>query len=87
MERDINIYNILKNQDGLYTLIIKELDGRWIPRIIGSIVECLYAPDDPNAVIEKLAHVNTRIITLTITEGGYNYDEITDKFDLDNPLI
>ncbi len=38
-------------------------------------------PDDPQAVIEQLAAPSTRIVTLTITEGGYNLEPATGKFD------
>ena len=45
-------------------------------RVIGSILDYRYAPDDPEAVIELLAEPGTRIISLTITEGGYNIDGV-----------
>jgi mannitol 2-dehydrogenase len=54
------------------------------PRVIGSIVQYLFAPDDPEAVIEKMAAVSTRIVSLTITEGGYNISDITGEFDAAN---
>ncbi|UMB54644.1 mannitol dehydrogenase family protein [Lutibacter sp. A64] len=84
---DTKIYNTLKEQDGLYTLVIKELDGSLTKRVIGSIVDYLYAPENPLKVIEKMASPDVKIITLTITEGGYNYNEATGAFDFDNPLI
>ncbi|WP_158975955.1 mannitol dehydrogenase family protein [Cellulophaga sp. L1A9] len=87
LEFDQKIYNTLKDQDGLYTLIVKELDGSLTKRVIGSIVEYLFAPENPSAVIEKMASLNTKIITLTITEGGYNYNEATKQFDFSNPLV
>ncbi len=87
LEHDDKIYNTLKTQDGLYTLIVKELDGSWSPKIIGSITEYLFAPENPKTVIEKIANPTTKIVTLTITEGGYNIDEITGEFNLDNPMI
>jgi mannitol 2-dehydrogenase len=52
--------------------------------VIGSIVQYLFAPDDPEAVIEKMAAVSTRIVSLTITEGGYNISDITGEFDAAN---
>ena len=61
-------------QDGLYTLVLENPDGTRDARVIGSIVDYLYAPDDPEAVIEMLAAPSTRIVSLTITEGGYNID-------------
>lgn len=87
LDFDSRIYNTLNEQDGLYTLIVKELDGRHTNRIIGSIVEYLYAPENPIAVIEKMASPEVKIISLTITEGGYNYNEATKAFDFNNPLI
>src|SRR6476620_4516022 len=62
----------LAAQDGLYTLVLRHSDGTWEPRVIGSIVEYLFAPDDPGAAIEKMAEPATRIVSLTVTEGGYH---------------
>lgn len=87
LDFDKKIYNTLNEQDGLYTLIVKELDGSLSKTIIGSIVEYLFAPENPKAVIEKMADKAIKIITLTITEGGYNYNEATKQFDFNNPLI
>lgn len=87
LDYDRRIYNILKDQDGLYTLMTKELDGSLTARVIGSIVEFLFAPENPIAVIEKMADPNIKIISLTITEGGYNLNEGTGKFDFSNPVI
>ena len=36
---------------------------------------------NPSKVIEKMASADVKIITLTITEGGYNYNEATKAFD------
>ena len=72
---------VMAAQDCLYTLVVKHPDGRFEPRVIGSMVEFLLAPDDPDAVIEKLAAPATRIVSLTITEGGYNIHAVTGEFD------
>jgi mannitol 2-dehydrogenase len=73
--------------DGLYTLVVRHGDGRWDARVIGSVVEFLYAPDDPEAAIEKLAAPATRIVSLTITEGGYNLDAVTGEFRSADPAV
>jgi mannitol 2-dehydrogenase len=78
---------VLDAQDGLYTLVIKHADGTYEPRVIGSIVEYLFAPDDPEAVIERMAAESTRIVSLTITEGGYNINDLTGEFDVSNPDV
>jgi mannitol 2-dehydrogenase len=60
MPGDRAMKHVLDAQDGLYTLVVKHADGTFEPRVIGSIVEYLFAPDDPEAVIEKLAPRNRR---------------------------
>src|SRR5690348_3627108 len=42
----------LAAQDNLYTLVVKHPDGRLEPRVIGSVVDYLFAPDDPAAVVD-----------------------------------
>jgi mannitol 2-dehydrogenase len=87
MPADRRMQQVLAAQDGLYTLVLKHSDGTYEPRVIGSIVEYLFAPDDPEAVIEKMAAESTRIVSLTITEGGYNVSDLTGEFDLANPDV
>jgi mannitol 2-dehydrogenase len=84
MPEDRRMKEALDAQDGLYTLVIKHSDGTYEPRVIGSIVEYLFAPEDPEAVIEKMAAPATRIVSLTVTEGGYNINDITGEFDVTN---
>jgi mannitol 2-dehydrogenase len=84
---DARMAQVLQEQDGLYTLMIKHPDGTVEPRVIGSIVRYLYAPDDSRAVLDVLAAPSTRIVSLTITEGGYNVDPFTYVFNIDNPGV
>jgi mannitol 2-dehydrogenase len=87
MPFDLKMKEAMEAQDCLYTLVLKDPGGGWEPRIVGSIVQYLYAPDDPDAVIEKMAEPATRIVSLTITEGGYNFHPVTGKFDETNPAV
>ena len=73
---DRKMADVMAAQDGLYTLLLENPDGSRDARVIGSIVDYRYAPDDPEAVIELLAAPTTRIVSLTITEGGYNIEHI-----------
>lgn len=84
---DRRMKDALDAQDGLYTLALRHPDGTWDVSVIGSIVDYLLAPDDPEAVIEKIAAETTRIVSLTITEGGYNFTHDTGKFDAENPDV
>jgi mannitol 2-dehydrogenase len=71
MPGDWTMRDVLTDQDGLYTLVLENPDGTRDAHVIGSIIDYRYAPDDPEAAIELLAAATTRIISLTITEGGY----------------
>ena len=72
---DRKMATVMAEQDGLYTLILMNPDGTRDPRVIGSIVDYKFAPDDPDAVVELIAAPTTRIVELTITEGGYAVDD------------
>ena len=71
-------------QDNLYTVTELNSDMSMATRVIGAMVEYLHAPQNPRAVLDRLAYPNTRIVSLTITEGGYNIDEKGNEFRLDN---
>ena len=79
MPADRRMADVLAAQDGLYTLLQENPDGSRDARVIGSIVDYRYAPDDPESVIELLAAPSTRIVSLTITEGGYNIDSLDNE--------
>ncbi|MFC5050491.1 mannitol dehydrogenase family protein [Rubritalea spongiae] len=86
-ESDRKIADVLKRQDYLYTMIVKHPDGKVENRVIGSIVDFLLACDDAKGVIDKMADPLTKIVSLTITEGGYNFDPSTGEFDFENPDV
>jgi len=87
LPHDRRMAEVLNTQNGLYTLVVKHNDGTWEPRVIGSIVDFLFAPDDPDAAIERMADPAVRIVSLTITEGGYNFNAVTGEFDAGNPDV
>lgn len=87
LDTDRKIFETLVNQDGLYTLMITQSDGTLAARVIGSIIEYLFAPGNPEAVLEKMADPDIKIITLTITEGGYNFDAASGEFQIAEPAI
>ncbi len=78
---DARMRDVLAAQDHLYTLVTKSPAGETETCVIGAIHEFLFAPDDPNRVIEKLADSATRIVSLTVTEGGYSLNNATGEFD------
>ena len=76
LKHDARIRDVMRSQDCLYTLVERSLEGD-TARIIGSIVDFSFAPDDPQKVLEQMASPTTRIVSLTITEGGYYIDQST----------
>ena len=87
MPGDRRMRDVLDAQNGLYTLVVKAPDGTLDARVIGSIKEYLYAPDDPDVVIERMASPDVRIVSLTVTEGGYNFNAVTGEFMGEHPDI
>lgn len=68
--RSADTRDAIAPQDQLYTYC--ERDGtRDSLRVIGSILQCLVAPEDPAALVAALTDPRVRIVTLTVTEKGY----------------
>ena len=84
-EADRKMAAVLKKQDYLYSLIIRHPGDRIENRVVGSLVDFVFGCDDPMAVINRMASADTRIVSLTITEGGYNVAADTGEFDFSNP--
>lgn len=70
----------LGDQDCLYTLTESAPDGAISTRLIGAITDYRLAPDNPAAVLDMMADPAIRIVSLTITEGGYNIDPASGRF-------
>ncbi len=83
MPQDEALYQKLKEQDGVYSLSICGRDGNNHVEWIGSLVEVLWAGDKLEAIIDKIAEPNVRILSLTITEGGYNLDTDNVRSDIE----
>lgn len=86
LEWDKRMRDALNSQDCLYTLVERSPE-RDDARVIGAITQYLFAPENRQVVIDALAHPNCRIVTLTITEGGYYYIEGSGEFDVNHPTI
>lgn len=86
LNQDSRIRDVLVSQDYLYTLVQRDIQGDQA-RVVGSINNFLFAPDDREAVLEKMASPETKIVSLTITEGGYYVRGGTGEFDAQSPDI
>lgn len=84
---DEYVYRALKSQDGLYTLTVCGRDGIDRAQVIGSLVDLLWAKENPDDIIERIASPEVSIVSMTITEGGYNIDKKSGEFMVDVPEI
>jgi mannitol 2-dehydrogenase len=78
---------VMKAQHGLYSLVSKGTDENDIKvRIVGSLMEYIFAPDEPENALAILIHPNTKIVSMTITVVGYDLDmnNVDIQFDLKN---
>lgn len=84
---DERLYKALRKQNNEYTLTVCGRDGKDETYRIGSLVELLWGVENPEAVMNKIADKAIRILTLTITEGGYNIDKASGEFMLDDEKV
>jgi len=78
--RDQAMRDALIPQQCLYTVVTRSADEDRA-RVVGALTHYLFAPENPEAVLGVLSDARTRIVTLTITESGYNVDQATGAFD------
>src|SRR5688572_4127492 len=76
----------LAPQDHLYTVVERSPDGERA-RVVGVMTDYHYAPDDPAAVLDVLTDERTRMVSLTITGGGYRLCPQSGEFDADDEDI
>jgi len=83
---DQQISDALTQQDNLYTLFELQQNEDKV-QVIGAIGDFILAQQDSAKLIAKLADEETRIVSLTITEGGYCIDDNTGLFNPDLPEV
>ncbi len=84
-EADESMRQQLMAQDWLTTVVEQEADAS-SARVTGVMVDYL-RPGDAAAIIQRLADPAIRIVSLTITEGGYFIDPASQQFDPAHPDI
>ena len=84
--RSPDIRDRLEPQDGLYTLVQRGPSGDRLS-VIGTVREILVAPEDPGAVLARIAAPDTTIVSLTVTEKGYTHDPAIGRLDDKHPDI
>lgn len=89
--RQADTRDALLPQGGLYTLAIRDAaaDGtaRETLQVIGNLLDVLVAPESPQAVLERIAHADTRIVSLTVSEKGYHHHPASGALRVDDESI
>ena len=85
-EGDARMRDALKAQDCLSTVIELDPAGRSARRI-GSMIDFVPVDPDNAALIAAMTRPEIRIVSLTVTEGGYFIDPATGRFDPRVPEI
>jgi mannitol 2-dehydrogenase len=84
-EYDIDMRAKLAAQDYLTTVVEQEAQATTV-RVTGPMIDFI-KPFDVAAMLEVLSRPSIRIVSLTVTEGGYCIDPATQKFDPRHPEI
>jgi mannitol 2-dehydrogenase len=85
MEGDRRMRAALEPQDWLSTVVTQSAE-RSEARVIASIMGFLPV-GEPERIQEALRHPSIRIVSLTVTEGGYFLDPATGRFNATHPAI
>lgn len=81
---DASMREKLLAQDGLCTLIELDPSGT-SAEVIGPMIDYLPIEAGNGALIRAMADPAIRIVALTVTEGGYFIDPVTNGFSMDHP--
>lgn len=84
--RSASVRDQMVPQDGLYTLLVRSGEGSQA-QVIGSVLDVLVAPEDPQRVVQAIAAPDTHLVTLTVTEKGYKLNRATGGLLNDDPEI
>lgn len=86
-EREREMWEDFRSQRFMYSVSLFAPDGRAEHTVMGSMINYLYAPEEQEKVLQFLTDPQIKILSLTVTEGGYNIDENTGKFDVKNAAV
>jgi len=85
-DHDCELRGQLEAQNYLTTLVELAPEGAAL-EVIGSMIDYLPIQQANNALIEQMARPEIRIVSLTVTEGGYFLDPATQGFDFSHADI
>lgn len=85
--REKQMYDDFHKQKCLYTVSLFPTKGQHTMEVIGSMLDYIFAAEDQQRVLDYLVSPAIKIVSMTVTEGGYNIDETKGCFDLTNKAV
>lgn len=84
--RSATVVDALTAQDGLYSVL--QISPRSTSVSVPSVhTGAFVGAQDPQRVVDEIVAADTRIVTLTVTEHGYNVSPVTGRLAIDAPEI
>ncbi|WP_460723924.1 mannitol dehydrogenase family protein [Nocardia heshunensis] len=75
-----DVVGALRAQDNLYTTLLRD-ESAVRAEVVGAITAAVHAPSDRIGVVRRVADPRVRIVTLTVTTGGYCLSPTTGRLD------
>lgn len=70
--RSDGMVSALKKQDGLYVLV-ERTNGEKNASVLAPVVDSIFGPDDPEALVALIADPRIRVLSFTISNKGYYF--------------
>mmetsp|Transcript_151940 Transcript_151940/g.487671 ORF Transcript_151940/g.487671 Transcript_151940/m.487671 type:complete len:469 (-) Transcript_151940:106-1512(-) len=86
MPFDAKMRDVMREQDNMYTLWERGCPSSEA-QVLGPHCEFLFAPEEHDAVVARLAAATTKVVTLTVTEKGYCSNLSTGALDTSLPAV
>ena len=83
---DKGMEQALLPQHCLYTVVERSAMVQ-SARVVGAMTGYIFAPENRERALQLLADEDTRIVSLTITEGGYNVNQVSGEFEAASPAV
>jgi mannitol 2-dehydrogenase len=86
-DADKPLAQLLNSQDCLYTVLEQSDRDEAKDYLVSSLLSYKVMSERADEIMAKMTDPATTLVTLTVTEGGYNFNDSTGEFILDNPDI
>ncbi len=86
-DADKPLADLLNRQDCLYTVLEQSDRDPAKDYLVSSLLAYKIMSESADEIMSKMTDPSTTLVTLTVTEGGYNFNDSTGEFIINNPDI